>query len=120
MTNREIYDVIANVFATVDVAEKEDVLAFVVKQKEALDHKNEMARKRAAKKREAGDAMKEQILGMLTEEPMTINDILAEIGDETVTSAKVVARVSQLVRDNAAEKCVVKRDGRKLVGYVKA
>jgi len=118
MTNREMYDVIANVFANGDFAEKEEVLAFVEKQKAALDKKNASAKKRAAEKRAAGDAMRDKLQAMLTNEPKTVNDLMAELGDESVTSAKVVARMGQLVRGELADKCVVKQDGRKLVGYI--
>lgn len=120
MTKREVYEVIGNVFANIEVEGKEDVLEMIEKEKAALDRKNAKAKERAAEKRAEGDALRNVIEGMLTDEPMTVNDIIAEINDDTLTPAKVVARMTQLVKAEKAVKETVKIEGRKLIGYVKA
>ena len=120
MTKREMYDVIANVFATVDNENKDDILAFCEKEKAALDHKNEAAKKRAAEKRAAGDALRAAVYNVLGDEPMTVNDILVALGDENLTPAKVTARTRQLVAAGEIERTMVKVEGRKLTAYTVA
>ena len=58
MTNREKFDVIAEVFATVDRADRDEILEFVEKEKAALDRKNVKAKAKAAEKRAAGDELR--------------------------------------------------------------
>ena len=120
MTKREVYEVIGNVFANIENENKADVLEFIEKEIAALDRKNAKAKERAAMKKEEGDALRGAIENLLTDEPKTVNDILAEIGDETLTPAKVVSRVSQLVRAEKAAKEIIKVENRKLTAYVKA
>ena len=117
MTKREAYEVIGSVFSGIENEYKDEVLALCEKEIAALDHKNEMAKKRAAEKRAQGDALRATIEGLLSEEPKTINDIVAEVNDESVTPAKVVSRVNQLVKAEKAAKESVKIDGRKLMAY---
>ena len=117
MTKREAYEVISSVFSGIDHESKEDVLNLCEKEIAALDHKNEMAKKRAAEKRAQGDALRATIEGLLSDEPKTVNDILAELNDDSITPAKVVSRMTQLVKAEKANKETVKADGRKLVAY---
>ncbi len=119
MTKKEMYNVIADVFATVDRPETEDILAMVAKEIEALDRKSVKAKEKAAEKKAAGDALKDTIENMLYDEPMTIAEILEQIGDATLTPAKISARMSQLVKAGKAERQVVKVEGRKLTGEVR-
>lgn len=123
MTNREKFDVIGQVFANVadvDADVRDEILEFVEKQVSALDAKNAKAKQRAAEKRAEGDELRGILAGMLTDEPKTVNDILAEVGDENLTPAKVVSRMTQLVKAGQAAKETVKVEGRKLVGYTLA
>ena len=122
MTKREVFDVIANVFATVDIDEevRESVLTTMAKEIESLDRKNAKARERSAARKAEGDALYMAIEGILTDEPKTINDILAELGDDTLTPAKITARMRKLKDENKIEKSIVKVDGRKLTAYAKA
>ena len=122
MTKREFYVFANDVFATVEVEGIDEAKAFIAKEVAALDAKNEKAKERAAAKRAEGDAMKAVIAGVIGDEPMTVNDIIAAIETEypDVTPAKVVARMKGLVADEVVTKETVKVDGRKLVGYVKA
>lgn len=120
MTNREKFERISAVFATldtVDEADKAEIMEFCEKEIKALDRKNEKARERAGKKKEEGDALKERIFEILGEEPKTVADIMAELGDADITPSKVVARVSAMVRAGKVAKATCKIDGRKLVAY---
>lgn len=117
MTNKEKFEVIGSVFATVDHEAKDEILEFVQAQIESIEKRNAKAKETASKKRAEGDALRDTIEEMLGDEPMTINDILEALNDDALTSAKVVARMSQLVKAGKAEKVTVKADGRKLVAY---
>lgn len=119
MTNREKFDVIAEVFATVDRADRDEILEFVAKEKAALDRKNTAAKKRAAEKRAAGDELRGRIEAVIGTEPITVNGIIDALNEEGLTPAKVVARTRQLVTSNVIEKVFVKIDGRKVVAYNK-
>lgn len=124
MTKKEKFEVIANVFNTAELAIDADVVTeiveFVQSEIEALDRKAVKAKETSAKKRAEGDALRDTIEGMLGEEALTVNDILERLDDDTLTSAKVVARMTQLVKAGKAAKETVKVEGRKLVGYTKA
>ena len=120
MTKREMYDVIATVFAATDREDREEIMAFVEKEKAALDRKNEKAKERAAEKRAAGDALKARIEEILNDEPITVNGIIVALGDEDLTPAKITARTRQLVAEGVALKEQVKMDGRKLMAYTRA
>ena len=123
MTNREKYDVIGQVFANVadvDSSTRDEILEFVEKQVAALDRKNETAKKRAAEKRAAGDELRARVLGVMNDEPITVDGILTALGDESLTPAKITARTKQLVAAGEVEKMAVKVDGRKLMAYVRA
>ena len=117
MTKREVYDVIESVFNTIDNEHRDEVLTLVAKERAALDHKNEKAKERAAEKRAAGDELRAAVKGVLGSEPMTINEIIETLGDESLTPAKVTARTRQLVANGEIEKTSVKINGRKLVAY---
>lgn len=71
---------------------------------ELLDKKVEASAKRAAAKREAGDALREKILGLLTDEFQPISAIVAALGDPGVTPQMVTPRLTQLVELGMAEK----------------
>lgn len=120
MTKKEKFEAIGSVFATIDHECKDEILEFVQTEIEALDRKAEKAKATSAKKRAEGDSLRDTIEGILGEDPKTVGEILDELGDDTLTSAKVVARMTQLVKAGKATKETVKVEGRKLVGYVKA
>lgn len=121
MTNREKFDVIAEVFATVDRADRDEILEFVAKEKAALDRKNTAAKKRAAEKRAAGDELRGRIEAVIGTEPITVNGIIDALGEEGLTPAKVTARTRQLYAAGIISKEQVKtEDGRKVMGYFKA
>lgn len=117
MTKREIYDVIATTFETLEVEAKDDVLAFIEKEREALDTRAKKAAERAAEKRAAGDELRARIQALLTEEPKTIAEIQTELDDEEVTPARVTARMTQLIKAEIVEKEFVKVGTRKLTAY---
>ena len=122
MTNKEKFEVIGNVFATADVDAEvaTEIVEFCNAQIAALERRNAKAKENSAKKHAEGDALKDTIQAMLGDEPLTVNDILERLDDETLTPAKIVARMGQLVKAGVAAKQTVKVEGRKLVGYTVA
>lgn len=73
------------------------IAEFVNHEIELLEAKAASAAKRAAAKRAAGDELREMVLNTLSDtEFMTIDDIVAAIGNPDVTKNKVTARLTQL------------------------
>ena len=73
------------------------IAEFVNHEVELLEAKAASAAKRAAAKRAAGDELREMVLNTLSDtEFMTIDDIVAAIGNPDVTKNKVTARLTQL------------------------
>lgn len=69
---------------------------FVEHEVELLDNKAAAAAKRAAAKKVEGDALREKIYDVLTDEPMTINEIVKALDDEDISAQMVTARLTQL------------------------
>ena len=94
-----------------------DVIDFIDKQIAQIENKAAKAKERAAAKRAEGDELRATIKGVLTDEFQTADDITKAIGDEDITKAKVVARLSQLVAVGEAVKEPAKVGDRKLMTY---
>ena len=108
------------------LADNAELVAFCDKEIAAIDHKADKARERAALKATEPDTLMDAVLNVLTDEPMTVADILAAVNEEGATAAKVANRASKLVRAGKAVKTsvtVTGEDGgraRKLVAYTLA
>lgn len=95
-----------------------DIKAYATKTIEQLEAKSAKAKERAAEKKADGDALRDAVEAVLTDEFQTIADITAQIEGEDVTAAKVSARLTSLVKAEKAHKVQVKiEDGRKLNAY---
>ena len=95
----------------------EDFKEFVDSSIESLDKRNEAAKKRAAEKKQAGDATRSAIKLALSDEPKTIVQILNTLNDESITSAMVVSRLTQLINLGEVTKADTTVDGRKIKVY---
>lgn len=109
-----------------DVAKDENLVAFIKKEIESIDKKAEKAKERAAKKAEESDSLKEEIYAVLEaseeSEFTPIADIVAAIGREDVTPAKVTARLTKLVEAGRVikQEISIEKDGgakRRVQGY---
>ena len=98
----------------------EDVTAFVETTLAQIAAKAEKNKERAAAKRQAGDELRAQVLGFVTEEWQTRDEITANFEDEDVTPAKVGARLTQLVADGSVVKEKQKIDGKDKMVYALA
>lgn len=128
-TNKDRFTAI---IATLTGAEAEvptdELIAFCEKQIDALDRKSVKAKEKADARKEALDELTNTIYDILTDEPMTIGQILEVLDDDELTNAKVSNRCSKLAKAGQAIKSEVtipadKEAGtktRKLVAYAKA
>lgn len=94
-----------------------ELVDFLNSQLTQLDARNAKAKKRAAEKRVEGDELRATIKAVLTAEPKTVADIMAQVESEDLTPAKVVARLNQLVKAEEVVKEPVKVDARRLMAY---
>ena len=118
VTKKDYFVQLKDIVETSDLENKEELLTFLNKQVELLESKAEKAKERNAKKKAEGDKLRDKIASLLTNEVQTADDILAQIEDEEdITKAKVVARLSQLVKVGIAEKEQVKIDSYKRMAY---
>ena len=103
MTNREFFTNIAN--GTITEAEKEFALAAIAK----MDATNEARKNKVSPKEQEKQAemavLREQIYGVLTNDPQTEGDIAIAVG---VTGAKARAQLRKLVDEGKAVKSDIK------------
>ena len=117
MTKKDYFAQIKAIVAGADVEGKDELIAFVNKQVEMLDAKAAKAKERAANKKAEGDELREVIATVLTDEFQTADEITAQVEGEDITKAKVVARLTQLVKARIAVKEQIKVDSAKKMAY---
>ena len=95
ITEREIYNFILD--GTID---RDLLVEFATKKLAQLDHRNEKAKERAAKKRAEGDELTEKVFALVSDEPQSREDITNALlnAGEDVTVGKVGYRLSALLR----------------------
>ena len=119
VTKREYFEMLAGIVAAAEVEQATELQEFIAKEIAALDNKAAKAKERAAKNKAEGDALREAVQSVLTEEAQTIDAITGQIEFEgvEVTRNKVVARLTQLVKADIAEKTEVKDGSKKVSAY---
>lgn len=101
-----------------DSGANDELIEFVNKQIEQIENKALKAKERAEKVKAEGDALRELVKSYLTEEYVTADEITSAINDPEVTKAKVVNRLSALIKLNFVEKATLKDESnRKVVHY---
>ena len=108
LTKKDYYNLIKGIIENTEVEGKDGLMEFIDKQVAQIEAKAEKAKERAAEKKVVGDELREIVKGALTNEYQTANDITEKIDDEEVTKAKVVARLTQLVKAGEVEKADAK------------
>lgn len=101
-TKREMYTTIKTL-----LAERTDVVEFCDNEIALLDKKAAKAKENAAKKKAEGDALMERVYEVLTDEFQPISAIVTTLDDEEVTTSKVVARLTALIKAERVEKSEV-------------
>ena len=118
ITKKAYFEMLKDIVAATDTADKDNLLAFIDTNIAQLDAKAAKAKEKAAEKKVEGDELREKIAACLTTEPKDIATILNEVGDEELTRAKVTARLAQLINLGTATKEVTKTaDGKKATVY---
>lgn len=99
------------------------IAEFCEKEIASLDKKAAKAKETAAAKKVAGDALRDAVEAVLTEDYEIIADIAAKVEDPDATVAKVTYRLNKLVEVGIAEKTELVIEGgegqkkRKVQGY---
>lgn len=118
MTKKDYYILIKEKIEETNIEGKDELIEFVDKQISQIEAKAEKAKIRATEKQKIGDELREKIKSILTNELQTADDITAKIDEEDITRAKVIARLTQLVKIGEVEKEDVKtEEGRSVKAY---
>lgn len=121
ITKRDNFNAIIEVLTD---AGREDLAKVIEHEIELLDNKAAKAKATAAKKKVEGDALRDAVQAVLTDELATIADITAKVEGEDVSTAKVQFRLNALVNAGIARKEQVTvgegESKRKLMAYAVA
>ena len=121
MTKKDYYGIHKTIVEGIEVENKEDLLAFIDNELKLIENKSIKAKERAAEKKAEGDELRATVKAILTTENQTIDEIFAQIEGEDLTKAKIVARLTQLVKAGEAKKEEVKsEDGKRIMVYALA
>lgn len=101
ITKRDNFNTIIEVLTS---AGREDLAAVIAHEIELLDNKAAKAKATAAKKKVEGDALRDAVEAVLTDELQTIADVTAKVEGEDITAAKVQFRLNALVNAGIASK----------------
>ena len=111
ITKRFVYEQLIALAETGKMELTEDQLkAFAENEIVQLDKKAAKAKEKAAEKKADGDALRDTVEAILTDEFQTVADVSAQIEGEDVTVGKIRNRLSELVRMGVAEKATVSVD----------
>ena len=118
MTKKMWFEEIRNIVEATDVENKAEMLKFIDTQLAQLASKAEKAAERAAKKKAEGDALRETVEAILTDDFQTIDEIMTQIDGDNITKSMITARLSQLVKLGKATKDTLKtEDGKRATAY---
>lgn len=116
MTKKDYYMLIKDIIENDNnIEEKEELIEFINKQVTQIETKAQKAKIKAEEKKNTGDELRDIVKSILTTELQTSEVITEKIGREDVTKAKVIARLTQLVKLGEAEKADVKTEEGKTV-----
>lgn len=117
MTKRDCFNALYDMVVNANVENGDTLMEFIEKELAQLDKRRDAAAKRAEKKKEASDALTEEIYGLLTDTPMTIDEIVLALDNEDVTTNKVAARLGKLIKADRVIKEAVRVDKRRKMAY---
>jgi hypothetical protein len=113
MTKKDYFNELKVLVEGTDIENKGELIYFIESQIASIDAKAEKAKERAAAKRAEGDELRETVKSVLTNEFQTAEEITAKVGDEEISKAKVIARLTQLVNLGEAVKEQTKTEDNK-------
>ena len=115
MTKRDYYEKLREITMQEENAQLTD---FIDGQLMGLVKKAEKAKEKAIAKRNNEDELRKEVRSLLTNEYQTIEDITNKVTNTDATKAKIVARLTKLVKGDIVEKIDVKdEEGRKIKAY---
>ena len=120
VTKRDYFEALRALVEGIDAVGEysaDEVLEFIDTQVAQLDAKAAKAKEKAAEKKVEGDALREKVLSVITNEPQTADAITAALDDAEVTKSKVVARLTQLFKAGDIVKEEVKTEAGKKMTY---
>lgn len=115
ITKKEYYEILKSIVEESEVENKEDLVAFIDKQVKTIENKASKAKEKAAEKKAEGDELRAAVKSVLTTESQTIDEILRQIEGEDLSRAKVIARLTQLIKSEEAKREEVKAEDRKRI-----
>ena len=113
MTKKDYFEMIKGIVEESDVENKNELNYFLDAQIESINNKAEKAKERAAAKKAEGDELRETVKSVLTNDFQTAEEITSKINDEEISKAKVIARLTQLVKLGEAVKESTKTEDNK-------
>lgn len=121
MTKRDYYKKILQHFED-NCPESEMIRNFLENEIMLLDRKTESAKLKAIEAKEKGDELREQIYDILPgqeEDFIPVSKIKEILNNDSITSQKISARLTQLFKLNRIEKQEISFEGQKKTGYRK-
>ena len=118
-TKAQLFNALKDIVIATEVDNQDEFIQFIDNELAILDKRKATAKARQANKRAEGDELTKIVYNALTDKPKTNTDIIEEINDETVTAAKVTARLTKLINQGLVEKQILKIDGKKRTAYVR-
>lgn len=121
MTKKDYYKKILQHFGD-DCPESEMIRNFLENEIMLLDRKTESAKLKALEAKEKGDELREQIYDILPnqeEDFIPVSRIKEILNNDTITSQKISARLTQLFKLGKIEKQEISFEGQKRTGYRK-
>lgn len=111
MTKKEFFETIAN------NPLNDEIKNFALKELQLLERRRERESNRITKNQLENIQLGEKIIGMLTDKPITIQEITARLGQPNLTNQKISAIMKQLTETNPIEKVKIKIDKKEKVAY---
>lgn len=110
MTKMEKFQAIEDILNTVDGDNIDMLIEFVQAEQAALARKATKAKEKQAEKKTEVDELGNAVLGVLTADPMTRDEVFAlvEFDGEEISVAKIGARLTRLVELGLIQKTEVK------------
>lgn len=120
MKKIELFAEAKNVVTGADIDEtlRASLIDLFEKEILSLEKKTVAAKARAEKKKAESDVLKDVIYGLISDEFVTVDTIVLEIGDSEVTRNRVISRLAKLVDDGLVTKGKIKtEDGTRKMAY---
>lgn len=118
MTKKDYFNELLNIVENSESEIKGELIYFIENQITSIDNKAIKAKERAEAKKAEGDALREEVNALITNELQTADDIFTQLNGEDLTIAKVRARLTQLVNLGGVVKETIKtEDGKQKMAY---